>query len=127
MSLALVCQVTCEWYCNSASGGREPDSRLILSIFSSLVHAASPGSDIDLDDIHSQLRVLSLLGNLATVVAAAAARDADTIRNYLTRNPQDVSLSVDLHSLYHNNIIVIVKRFYVIVNACTECSTRFTA
>ena len=70
------------------------DHQYYHALFSHSV--ASPGSDVDLDDIHTQLRVLSMLDNPATVVAAAAARDADTIREFLTRNPQHVGLCVDL-------------------------------
>ena len=65
-------------------------SLYLIFIFFSPVHAASPGSDLDLSDIRTQLRLLSLIDNPATVVAAAAARDADVVREYLTRNPQDV-------------------------------------
>jgi hypothetical protein len=56
-------------------------------------HADTPGQDIDLDDVRTQVRLLSLMGSPATVVAAAAAKDADTVREYLTRNPQDVRQS----------------------------------
>ena len=40
-----------------------------------------------------QLKLLSLMDNPATVLAAAVAGDADVIRSYLSRNPQDVSRS----------------------------------
>lgn len=45
---------------------------------------------IDADDMSSQLKLLSLLDNPAVVVAAAAAGDADTIRDFLSRNPHHV-------------------------------------
>jgi hypothetical protein len=43
------------------------------------------------------------MGSPATVVAAAAAKDADTVREYLTRNPQDVRQSkIMMQDLIHN-------------------------
>lgn len=51
---------------------------------------ASAGAELDTEDVGLQLKVLSLMGNPATVVAAAAAGDADTIRDFLSRNPHDV-------------------------------------
>ena len=51
---------------------------------------ASAGPDVDPDDMSVQLKILSLMGNPATVVAAAAAGDAETIRDFLSRNPHDV-------------------------------------
>ena len=55
-----------------------------------LLNAASAASDIDGEDMERQLKLLSLLGNPAVVVAAAAAGDAVTIRDFLSNHPQDV-------------------------------------
>lgn len=38
-----------------------------------------------------QMKLLSLLGNSAVVVAAAANGDESVVKDFLTKNPQDVS------------------------------------
>ena len=66
-----------EWFCDQA----------FASLASDL--AASAGAlGGDMEELH--LKLLSLLDNPAAVVAAAAQGDVSTIKDYLSKHPQDV-------------------------------------
>ena len=47
------------------------------------------GTATDLEQL--QMKLFSLLGNSAVMVAAAANGDESVVKDFLTKNPQDVS------------------------------------
>ena len=63
------------------------------------MYIASADTGGNLDDLDSQLKLLSFLDNPAVVVAAAAAGDVAIIRDFLTKNPQHVRCSSTLPSM----------------------------
>ena len=65
--------------------------------------AASGALGGDLEQLH--LKLLSLLDNPAVAVAAAAQGDASTVKEYLSKHPQDVC----------------VYLLYVIIISCECC------
>lgn len=56
--------------------------------------AGAEGLSGNLEEL--QLKLLSLLGNSAVVVAAAASGDESTVRDYLSKNPQEVRMQFSI-------------------------------
>ena len=56
------------------------------------------GGGEGLEDLH--MKLLSMLGSSALLVAAAAKGDASTVREYLTKNPHEVCHQVDENSCF---------------------------
>jgi E3 ubiquitin-protein ligase mind-bomb len=78
----------------------------------SLIPELAGMSGLD-DDGDFQLKLLALLGNPATIVAAAAGNNLEVLRNYLTSHPSDVnhkaSNKTALHCAASSGNIPIIK------------------
>ena len=58
--------------------------------FTCLFPGTDVATDMDLEDIGLHLKILSLLENPGVIVAAAAAGDANTLKEFLRKHPTEV-------------------------------------